>query len=274
MTASNTFDCARLADALLETVLAVGRLQIAIRREGVAAELKADRSPVTRADRESEELIEAALALHCPGLTVIGEEAIAGGRRIEPGHRFALVDPLDGTREYVKGGDDFTVNIAIIRDRTPEFGLIYAPASGWLFVTLGPDRVVEARIQPGAVASRMHDLELKPVRTRRPDADGLVAVASRSHLSERDQAFLDRLAVKSRVSIGSSLKFCLVARGDADVYPRLSSISEWDTAAGYAVLAAAGGIVLSPEGGAITYGDAASGFRCPPFVAWGRRPAH
>ena len=264
-------DHARLADALLPSILGAGRIQLDHAAAGIKAESKADRSPVTAADRESEELLLAALAAAAPGVPVIAEEAAAAGHLPSTGAAFFLVDPLDGTREYVAGSKEYTVNVALVVDGAPVFGIIYAPAMAWLFMTVGAQRSIEAEVAPDAAVSRLSELTVKEVRTRDPVPDALIGVASRSYKSAKAAAFLDRLGVRQRKPIGSSLKFCLVARGDADVYPRFGAISEWDTAAGHALLLAAGGAVTTLDGRDLRYGKLETKYVNPPFVAWGRR---
>jgi len=201
----------------------------------------------------------------------VAEEAAAAGMIPAVGERFFLVDPLDGTKSFIEGKDDFTINIALIERCRPTFGVVYAPASGRLYAALGPTCAVEAHAQPDSAATSFADIAPDQIRTRQPDIAALSAVASRAHSNAATEAFLARWDVRQRLNIGSSLKFCLVARGDADVYPRLASIHEWDTAAGHAVLRAAGGAVTQVDGTELLYGKASEAFLNPPFIAWGRR---
>ncbi len=238
----------------------------------VAVDAKADDSPVTEADRRAEAIIVAALAQHWPDTPVIAEEAIAAGARHDAElRRFFLVDPLDGTREFIKQHDDFTVNIALIEDGTPRFGLVYAPARKLLYLTIGPDHAVEATLEATGSALGADAGTERRIRVRKAPENGLVAVTSRSHINPETEDFLATLPIVRRTDAGSSLKFALVARGDADVYPRLAPTMEWDTAAGQAVLAAAGGTVVTETGEALTCGHAERGFRNPGFIAWGDR---
>lgn len=221
---------------------------------------KSDASPVTAADTAAEAIILKALAALAPGVPVVAEEEVAAGRIPQVGERFFLVDPLDGTREFVKRGTDFTVNIALVERRAPTLGVVYAPARSRLFagdVTEGA--VWTADAEPGGAAGPRRPLRVRPV------SDRLTAVASKSHNTPETEAYLRACGVVERVSIGSSLKFCLVAAGEADLYPRPAPTSEWDTAAGHAVLVAAGGRVLAPEGGPLLY--AKPRFFNPGFVA-------
>jgi 3'(2'), 5'-bisphosphate nucleotidase len=215
------------------------------------ARLKADRSPVTDADEEAERLILAALGEAFPGVPVIAEEEAAAGRIAAIGGRFFLVDPLDGTKEFLSRNGEFTVNIAEVVDGMPVAGAVYAPALSRLF----------SASAAGAFEGT------QPIRARRAPGDGLVAVGSRSHKDAATAEFLKTYAVKEFISAGSSLKFCLVAAGEADIYARGGCTMEWDTAAGHAVLAAAGGSVKDWNGAPLLYGK--PGFENPAFVARG-----
>ena len=263
-------DYAGLADRLLPSVLAVGRLQVGYFRSGIAVSHKKDASPVTIADQESEAILHASLSLAAPGIPVVAEEAAAAGQIPQIGNTFFLVDPLDGTNSFIAGNVDFTVNIALIEHGRPTFGLVFAPATGRMFAALGPHTAIEAEVLADAQVTRFDELEAQRISTRQPNMNMLAAVASRTHGASEAEAFLIRCNVKERRNIGSSLKFCLVARGDADLYPRFGSIHEWDTAAGHAVLKAAGGIVTLFDGSELTYGNTANRFRTPDFIAWGR----
>lgn len=262
----------RLAEGLVDVALDVGALQLAHRRNGVRAERKADESPVTIADRESEELILAALAKLAPGIPVIAEESVTSGRIPVIGNAFFLVDPLDGTKGYVRGGDEFTINIALVEGRRPVFGLLYAPALSDFYVTLAEDVAVAAMIAPDSAARTLDTIGCQPIRTRVPDPNGLGALTSQSHLNTATRAFLDGYTILERKAVSSSLKFGLLARGLWDVYARVGPTSEWDTAAGHAVLSAAGGSVTNLNGSPLLYGNADRGFLNPDFVAWGRTP--
>jgi 3'(2'), 5'-bisphosphate nucleotidase len=259
-----------LAEALLPAVLQAGRTILDHRRAGLEVQSKADASPVTVADREAEAVLLAALAQAAPGVPVIAEEAVSVGHCPTAHGAFFLVDPLDGTREFVTGSAEFTVNIGLVVDRAPRFGIIFAPALDSLYLTLGPQRAVEAVVAPAFGGSGLADLTISELRTREPDPRRLVAVASRSHRSSQLEGYLSRLPIGASRHIGSSLKFCLVAKGEADIYPRFGATSEWDTAAGHAIVAAAGGIVITLEGAPLEYGKAAAGFVNPGFVVYGR----
>jgi len=261
----------RLADELLGAALRAGAAIMHHRRSGVSVETKADHSPVTAADRDAEEIILEALARCAPGVPVVAEEAMSGGDNPALADAFFLVDPLDGTREFVAGGTDFTVNIGLIVEGIPRFGLIYAPALDQLYVTLGDSEAAELRIPPDARPAGLAAVAPQPIRTREPDPGRLVAVASRSHRTPENERFVADPRIASCRSIGSSLKFCLVARGEADIYPRFGATSEWDTAAGHAIVRAAGGAVTTIGGDALKYGKTGSGYINPSFVVWGRR---
>lgn len=263
-------DFARLANELLGAAVVAGAAIMHHRRAGFVVESKADASPVTAADREAEEIILEALARCAPGVPVVAEEAVSRGECPAFGDAFFLVDALDGTREFVAGGTDFTVNIGLVTERTPRFGLIYAPAFNQLYVTLGKDKAGELRVSPDADAAGLARLQPTPIRTREPDPARLVAVASRSHRTPENERFVADPRIASCRSIGSSLKFCLVARGEADIYPRFGATSEWDTAAGHAIVLAAGGAVTALDKTPLDYGKSDRGLINPGFVVWGR----
>lgn len=263
-------DFRALADALLPAVLAAGRAEMGYFTTGVEVEQKSDASPVTAADREAEVIILDALWHAARGVPVVAEESASLGALPSPSTSFFLVDPLDGTREFANKCGEFTVNIGFVQDRVPVFGLIYAPALSTLFVTLDKDRAVEARIEPDAQVKSLADCVLTDLKTREPDVDALKVLESRSHRSPATDGFLRGYAIASSIRAGSSLKFCMIARGDADLYARIGATKEWDTAAGQAILAAAGGAVTRLGGEVLTYGKADVGYLNPHFVAWGR----
>jgi 3'(2'), 5'-bisphosphate nucleotidase len=230
------------------------------------ARIKADRTPVTAADERSQALLLESLARLLPGVVVVSEEMAVRPSRL--GDIFVLIDPLDGTREFISGSGEYTVNLAIIRDRRPVAGIVAVPAQGLIYrgrIPHSAERLTMSR--DGAVP---RDVSW-PIRVRTPPPDGVVATVSRSHLDPATVALLDRLHIGNRVPCGSALKFCRVAEGAADIYPRLAPTREWDVAAGHALLAAAGGAVTLPDGGALLYGDTAGDFRIPAFIAWGDR---
>lgn len=264
----------RLADGLLSVALAAARAQMSHFRAdgGVAVQTKADHSPVTEADRQSEAIILEGLARLAPGIPVVAEEEVAAGRIPVLTGPFFLVDPLDGTKGFIKGRPEFTVNIGLIEERRPVFGLLYAPALADFYVTVGPHKAVNARLEPESNARGLADCSLAPLRSRVPDPHALLALTSQSHLNRATESFLASYQVIERRQLSSSLKFGILAKGEADLYPRAGPTSEWDTAAGHAVLAAAGGTVTTIDGAPLLYGNADRGFINPDFVAWAREP--
>ena len=224
----------------------------------VAVRAKADASPVTAADEAAEAMILARLAELTPEIPVVAEETVAAGHVPEIGDgQFWLVDPLDGTKEFLSRNGEFTVNIALIEGREPILGVVLAPAR---------DQAWWGARGRGATA-RDADGGTHAIAVRKAPAGGLVAIASRSHRDAETQAFLDQAGVGKCISAGSSLKFCLVAEGKADLYPRFGRTMEWDVAAGHAVLAAAGGRVTTRDGAPLLYRK--PGFENPPFIARG-----
>lgn len=256
-----------LIEALVTASIAAGAIILEARRGGLSVEKKIDHSPVTEADRAAEAAITAALDEVAPGVPVIAEEAVYEGRIPETGHAFFLVDPLDGTREFVKGGNDFTVNIGLVRDGVPALGVIYVPATGKLYAGAVGGSAWRAEVAGGVVGER------RPMHVRPPPDGPIVVVASRSHRTKETDDFIARFEVEKLVSAGSSVKFCLVACGEADLYPRMGTTMQWDTAAGDAILRAAGGGVVTLEGNPLAYGPGrapgAEAFRNPWFVATG-----
>jgi 3'(2'), 5'-bisphosphate nucleotidase len=265
-----TMDLLRFARDAADIASDAGAAIMAVYAGEVSVTQKADGSPVTLADEEAEAVILAGLRRLSPAVPVIAEEAFAKGERGEVvGGTFMLVDPLDGTREFVSRNGEFTVNIALIKDGVPLAGCVYAPALGRMFIGASGAGAFAAEAAPGASIAACN---LRPIRTRTYPPDGLVAVASRSHCDEATEAFLAALPIRERLTRGSSLKLCLLAEGAADVYPRFGPTMEWDIAAGHAVLAAAGGRVVGLDGGQFRYGKRDAGYRNGGFVAWGQAP--
>jgi 3'(2'), 5'-bisphosphate nucleotidase len=242
---------------------------LAVRNPAAGQREKADRSPVTAADEASEALIIAGLKRLLPDVPVISEEAAAGRRLAGLGQRFLLVDPLDGTRELLAGRDEFTVNIALVENGLPTLGVIAAPASGTIWRGVAGSGAERLALSPGAGPGEAR--ERTPIRVRPYPKEDVRVLVSRSHLDAATAAYVDRLPPGERVACGSALKFAMLAEGSADLYPRLSPTSEWDVAAGHALLAAAGGGVLRPDGQPLLYGQ--SDFRIPGFIAFGDRAA-
>jgi 3'(2'), 5'-bisphosphate nucleotidase len=239
--------CARAAVAILDA-----RAELGVR-------IKTDGSPLTAADEAAEALILAGLAQLAPDVPVVSEEQAGRNIPLARDASYALVDPLDGTKEFIAGRDEYTINIAIVSGGVPVLGIVAAPALGLAWRGIaghGADRVALS-IPAGNPTA---------IRARPRPSTGLVATVSRSHLEARTEAFLATLPRVTRSSSGSALKFCRLAEGTADVYPRLAPTHEWDVAAGHAVLAAAGGKVITPQGAPLRYGD--GDFRIPGFIAW------
>ena len=256
-----------LALAFGSIVSEAGLLINAIRASDPGARRKPDGSPVCRADLEAEALILMRLAGVMPGVTVIAEESFAAVDEVP--RRFLLVDPIDGTREFLAGYDDFTVNIALIEAGEPIAGAICAPARHEIYVG-GSAAAFTAKL---AADGALPNSALQPIATRATPHTGLIALTSRSHVDQETERWLLRPGVAAVERAGSSLKFSLVARGEADVYPRLAPTMEWDTAAGHAILTAAGGAVLALDGAPLRYGKHDLGFKNAGFIAWGANPS-
>jgi 3'(2'),5'-bisphosphate nucleotidase len=258
-------DDTALMEGLVAAAIAAGEIIIKVRNAGLSVEKKADASPVTEADRAAEREITGRLHEIAPGIAVIAEEAVSEGRIPEIGDAFFLVDPLDGTREFVKGGNDFTVNIGLIRNGKPEIGVIYVPATRKLFAGAVGVGAWRTEVSGGLAGER------RPMRVRPVPEGPIVVVASRSHRTPETDAFIRRFDVGELINRGSSLKFCVIAEGKADLYPRMGTTMQWDTAAGEAILRAAGGRVVTPEGTPLFYGRNTDGelFRNPWFIATG-----
>jgi 3'(2'), 5'-bisphosphate nucleotidase len=247
-------DLLSLVRALIPAVRAAGELEMRYFRAGVEATGKSDGSPVTKADREAEALLAEALAKLSPGLPVVGEEETAEGRVPDvSGGTFFLIDALDGTRGFVRGAPDFTVNVALVEGGRPVMGIVHAPATGALY--------------HGADGAAFRDGET--ILVRRAPEEGLTVIASRRADTGRLAEFLKGRAVCETLLRSSSIKFCVIAEGGADLYPRLGPTSEWDTAAGEAILVAAGGAVTGLGGKPLVYGKAAEKFLNPAFMARG-----
>ncbi len=253
-----------IARFFAETALAAGPAVMDEYRRCADARAKSDGSPVTAADERAEAIIRERLQRLATPIPVVAEEATAAGQAIEVAERFVLVDPLDGTREFVARNGEFTINIALVDGGIPVAGAVYAPAIERLW--FGGESAFACAAPPGAGLPNAASWRTLRARTA---PEGLVALASRSHGDPATEAFLQRLPVGERRSAGSSLKFCVIAEGEGDVYPRFAPTMEWDTAAGDAVLRAAGGVVLAVEGGPLAYGKFSAGLRNGGFVAWG-----
>jgi len=256
---------------LLKLAVAAGAEILKIYAEDFDASVKGDGSPVTAADQAAEDVILKGLAQLFPGVPVVAEESVEAGRLPEGGDRYFLVDPLDGTKEFLKRNGEFTVNIALIEQGAPVFGVVYAPAlheifwGGSLTGNEGSG-AFQARVEGGAIAG------MQRITVRRPPEAGISVLASRSHLSAETEALIARLDVAEKLCVGSSLKLCWIAAGRADLYPRLAPTMQWDIAAGDAVLRAAGGHVVFAESGAsflykLPDGATKDDLRNPHFIA-------
>ncbi|MDE0539203.1 MAG: 3'(2'),5'-bisphosphate nucleotidase CysQ [Rhodospirillales bacterium] len=250
----------RITDAeigtLLDTAREAGRAILGIYETEFEVRAKDDASPVTEADVLSESIILPVLREITPEIPIIAEEAYAAGDRPDvSGGEFWLVDALDGTKEFVKRTGEFTVNIGLIRDNLPVFGIVHAPAMVTTY--WGGENGVFRQSGDGAA---------EPIAVRAPGEEGLVVMTSRSHRANEEE-FLEDYTVRDEMHAGSSIKFCLVAAGEADFYPRLGPTCEWDTAAGHAILRAAGGSVRTLDGGDLKYGK--PDFLNPFFLARG-----
>ena len=256
----------RFALELADIAWHAGEIILRHYEAGVEARRKDDQSPVTAADEEAEHCILARLHVAWPEIPVIAEEEVSAGHVPQIGARFFLVDPLDGTKEFISRNGEFTVNIAEIENGRPMRGVVYLPAKNRLFVGEVPGGAFEISTEPG---TKPDFTALKRISVRAAPAGGLVAVASRSHRDYKTEEYLANFPVKDFAAAGSSLKFCLIAAGEADIYPRLGRTMEWDVAAGHAVLAAAGGNVATIDGRPFTYGKVEEKFANPFFVARG-----
>lgn len=253
-------------EALAEIALKAGALIMDVYATDFDISRKDDTSPVTEADEKAEALILKALSDIVPDIPVLAEEAVSAGHIPDIGEKFILVDPLDGTKEFINKRGEFTVNIALVEHGRPVMGVVYAPALNRLFVAESVSSAWQAEAEPGAavppVAAR------KAMRIRGVSG-GLTAIASKSHRTPETDAFLEKFDISDIISAGSSLKFCLIAAGEADLYPRMGRTMEWDTGAGQAVVEAAGGRVLQEDGKPLLYGKKDRGYDNPHFIVYG-----
>jgi 3'(2'), 5'-bisphosphate nucleotidase len=252
-------DHAALIDEIRAVALNAGAAILEVYAQDFAIERKSDASPVTQADHLAEAIIVATLHRITPGVAVVAEElAEAGGLPETAPERFWLVDPLDGTKEFIARNGEFTVNIALVENRRPVLGVVHAPALDVTYWAAG-----------GHAFRRRGSSAATPIAARPVPKEGAVCLHSRSHADEAQlAAYLATLPKAQRVVSGSSIKFCLLAAGEADLYPRFGPTMEWDTAAGQAVLEAAGGRVTTRDGAPFLYGK--PGFRNSDFIARGR----
>jgi len=251
-----------IGPALADICAAAARVVLPYWRSGLAVDRKGDDSPVTEADRAGEALIVAELARLFPDVPVVAEEqSAATGLPERIGPTFFLVDPVDGTKAFVRGDPSWTVNIALVHDGRPVAGAVAAPVTGELWHTQGA----------GAV-KREADGPARPIHVRPWPAGGALALLSHTMKPPVARALAETYGFSAFQPLDSSLKLCRLAEGAADIYPRQGPTMEWDIAAGHAVLAAAGGSLLTPEGGPFLYGKADAGFRNGWFVARGGKP--
>lgn len=260
MPAFDIDDGADLMDALTALSLAAAETILQSRDDG-GVRIKADGSPVTAADEAAEAVIRDGLVRLAPAFPIVSEEHAEREKPVVKSATYFLVDPLDGTREFIAGRDEYTVNIGLISDGAPFLGIVVAPALGLVW------RGIVGRGAERLEFSSRKTSSAEAIHTRaRPEGE-LIVMVSRSHLDGPTQAYLNSLPHTRRMACGSSVKFCRVAEGAADHYPRLGPTRDWDVAAGHAVLTAAGGSVIEPDGAALKYGTPE--LRIPAFLAWG-----
>ena len=251
-----------IAMAFGSIALEAGRAIMAVRGASTGVQQKSDGSPVTQADIEADRIICRRLARLLPDVPVVTEEASETHRHAVT-DRFILVDPLDGTREFASGRDEFTVNIALIEHGEPAAGVVYAPALNRLYIAGASAFRADLRPEQAMVGLQA----MRALTTSAVPSTGLRAVASFSHLDPATRTWLAK--GRRRTAFGRPSPLCMIAEGEADVYPRLAPTMEWDTAAGHAVLAAAGGCVVRVDDLPLRYGKSETGFRNESFIAWG-----
>lgn len=262
-----------LTRVLLPLAVAAGNLILEYYHTDFEVESKADDSPVTKADQAAETLILKNISTHWPEIPIVAEEMCAAGTVPQGGSCFFLVDPLDGTKEFIKKRDEFTVNIALIHNGAPVFGVVFAPALGDVYISLETTKAAMLSLDDPFDGDQVADLfardalDFERITVRDwPDSQA-TAVVSRSHIDEQTIDFLKKNGISERAPSGSSLKFCLLANGKADIYPRFGPTMEWDTAAGHAVLLAAGGTLVDQNGAPFTYGKFTQNYRNSGFIA-------
>jgi 3'(2'), 5'-bisphosphate nucleotidase len=264
---------AGLLNATLDLAGKAGVLIMRHYEAGMQGRWKSDSSPVTDADEQAEHLILEGLRKIAPGVPVVAEEAAAAGHIPEVGDVFFLVDPLDGTKEFLARNGEFTVNIALIEKGRPVLGIVYAPAFARMFT--GTDGTDARELLCPVTRAEIETLTLEDAHRIevRPEPEHQIALWSRSHDKHKADEYRLLYNIAAVRTLGSSLKFCLMSAGEADIYPRHGPTMEWDTAAGQAVLEAAGGSVRDLHGRRLSYGKVHDGFRNGSFVARGRPPA-
>jgi len=257
-------EAAALMAPLTDLVVKAGRAILGVNRRAMKVEDKHDGSPVTEADLAADRLIADGLAQLAPDLPALSEESVHAAKLPFRGS-FFLVDPLDGTKEFVAGRDEYTVNIALVTEGVPLLGIIGAPAFGWLWRGLVGRGAERLRLSEAGAGPP------EPIHTRAfpKRGEAWIAAVSRSHADVRTEAFIDARPGAVRAKLGSAVKFGRLAEGAADIYPRLGPTSEWDVAAGCAVVTAAGGKVTDVDGRPLRFGERQDGFIVPAFIAWG-----
>ncbi len=255
---------AALMDSLTALVVKAGAAVLAVKRDRMVIGGKADGSPVTEADLASDRIIAEGLARLCPDIPVLSEERVHLAAPPYAGSIF-VIDPLDGTKEFIAGRNEFTINLAIVTDGVPRLGIIGAPALGLIWRGLVDHGAQRLSVAPDASFGAG-----EPIRTRPfPGHGSWIAAVSRSHGDSRSEAFIDSRPGAVRKALGSAVKFCRIAEGGADIYPRLAPTGEWDVAAGHALVVAAGGKITDGRGAALRFGESRDGFLVPEFIAWG-----
>ncbi len=258
-------EAAHLLDDLTAIVVEAMEAIQAVPAFKVSQRLKVDQTPVTAADEVSEAALLSGLERIAPHIPVLSEEAFSrsvSGDYCDLGRTFFAVDPLDGTREFLAGLDEYAINVAIVSDGTPIGGVVAAPARGLIW------RGAAGRAERLQHFGRRAFGDAVTIAPRRWPAYDAMAMVSRSHLDGVTDTYLSHMPV-TREPCGSAIKFCRIAEGSADIYPRFGPTSEWDIAAGHAILVAAGGVVTGPARAPLRYGDAAKNFIVPAFIAWG-----
>lgn len=260
-----------LANLLIPTVLDAGRLILGIRKKGFSVDTKTDSSPVTEADKKVEKLLLKLLAEIEPKIPVVAEEEMANGEspHVKSDDPFFLIDPLDGTRDFCENRDDFTINVGLVKKRHPIFGLIFAPARSELYFTASQDKTLFTKGETLKSARSLNDLCLSEVRVRKGNYGDLHALVSRSETKSEFAERIKNFGANKVTGMSSAIKFCLVACGQADIYPRFGPTHEWDTAAGQAILEAAGGSLHAMDGSPLTYGNSKTKYLNGSFIGRG-----
>ena len=258
-------EAAALMDPLTDLVVRAGEAILAVNRRAMKVHGKDDGSPVTEADLAADRIIADGLAQIAPDVPTLSEERVQHAAKPPFRGSFFLVDPLDGTKEFVAGRTEYTVNVALVTEGTPLLGIIGAPAFGWLWRGLVGRGAERLKLSATGVGPP------EPIHTRHSPGRGepWIAAVSRSHGDARTEAFVDARPGAVRAMLGSAVKFGRLAEGAADIYPRLGPTSEWDVAAGCAIVIAAGGKVTDADGRPLRFGERTDGFIMPAFIAWG-----